>query len=159
MRFETPLRRRTVFCTLALVGAVMLAACSSDDPKEATTSAKPGAELVDTWETTVAKDDLRRVVPDFPREHLCDNAGRFEWTFNADGTFVIDQTQLPDCPTPEVSHIEDKWSADGDRVTFTSEQEVYQWTVDGDQLTLEHVSGGCVPCKAINTANSWTRVE
>ena len=139
---------------------LLLSGCSaSDNEPSPTTSAKPGAGLVDTWVSTVAKEDLRRVVPDFPREHWCDNAGRFEWTFNADGTFVIDQTPLPDCPKPEVAHIEDRWSADGDRVTFTNEQEVYQWRVDGDQLTLKHISGGCVPCKAINTANPWTRVD
>lgn len=143
-----------VACVQAML---LLSACSTSDDEPSTTSAKPGAELVDSWVTTVTKDDLRRVVPDFPREHLCDNAGRFTWTFNADGTFDIDQTPLPDCPEPEVTHIDDRWSVDGDEVTFTNEQEVYQWRVDGDRLTFKHVSGGCVPCKATNTATPWTR--
>jgi hypothetical protein len=144
----------------AVLPFAVLAGCagSKEEPSSAT-STKAGAELVDSWVSTVTKKDLRRVVPDFPKEHLCDNAGRFEWTFNADGTFAIDQTPLPDCPKPEVTHIEDRWSADGDRVTFTNEQEVYQWRVEGDRLTFEHVSGGCVPCKAINTAKPWTRAE
>ncbi|MGH3457097.1 hypothetical protein [Aeromicrobium sp.] len=92
-----------------------------------------------------------------PAEHLCDNAGRFDWTFDSGGTFEIDQTALPGCPKPEVTHIEDQWSVDGDRVTFANEQEVYEWRVAGDELTFTHVSGGCVPCKAINTAKPWTR--
>jgi len=155
-------RRRNVVAVLALgalLSLVLLTACgtSEGDPK-ASDASVPSSDLVGTWTSSVSKDDLRRVVPDFPKEHLCDNAGRFDWTFNADGTFEIDQTALQGCPEPEVAHIEDKWSVDGNRVTFTNEHEVYEWNVDGDELTFTHVSGGCVPCKAINTANPWKRV-
>jgi hypothetical protein len=153
-------RRGTATVLGALLSLVLLAACgTSDDGSKAPSATGSSSELVGTWTGSVTKEDLQRVVPDFPEEHLCDNAGRFDWTFNADGTFEIDQTALPDCPKPEVTHIEDKWSVDGDRVTFTNEQEVYEWSVEGDELTLTHVSGGCIPCKAINTANSWKRVE
>ena len=144
----------------AVLPFAMVAGCAgSEEAPSSASTAKPSVKLVDSWTSTVTKEDLRRVIPDFPREHLCDNAGRNEWTFNADGTFVIDQTPLPDCPKPEVTRIEDRWSVDGDQVTFTNEQEVYEWRVNGDQLTFKHVSGGCVPCKAINTANPWTRVK
>ena len=158
-RVSSARRRGTVAVLGALLSLAVLTACgtSEGDPK-APEASEPGSDLVGTWTGSVSKEDLRRVVPDFPEEHLCDNAGRFDWTFNEDGTFEIDQTQLPDCPKPEVTHIEDKWSVDGNRVTFTNEQEVYEWRVDGDELTLTHVSGECVPCMAINTANSWKRV-
>jgi hypothetical protein len=159
-RFSSVRQRSTAAGLGMLLSLVLFSACgtSEDDPKAPSTSGS-SSDLVGNWTVSVSKEDLRRVVPDFPEEHLCDNAGRFDWTFNEDGTFEIDQTQLPDCPKPEVTHIEDKWSVDGDRVTFTDEQEVYEWSVEGDELTLTHVSGGCVPCKAINTANSWKRVE
>ena len=143
----------------ALLALTLLTACgTSDGDPKASDASEPSSDLVGTWTGSVSKEDLQRVVPDFPREHLCDNAGRFDWTFKADGTFEIDQTPLPDCPKPEVTHVEDTWSVDGNRVRFTSEQEVYEWNVDGDELTFTHVSGRCVPCKAINTANPWKRV-
>jgi len=144
----------------ALLSFAVLTACgtSEDDPK-APSASEPSTDLVGTWTGSVSKEDLQRVVPDFPPEHLCDNAGRFDWTFDSNGTFEIDQTALPDCPKPEVTHIEDRWAVDGNRVTFTNEQEVYEWSVDGNELTLTHISGRCVPCKAINTANAWKRVE
>jgi hypothetical protein len=153
-------RRLSPWSTAAVLPIALLMACSaSEDKPSSSSTTKAGAELVGSWTATVTKQDLRRVVPDFPKQHLCDNAGTFDWTFNADGTFVIDQTQLPDCPKPEVTHIEDRWSVDGDQVRFTNEQEVYTWRVNEDQLTFEHVSGGCIPCKAINTANPWTRAD
>lgn len=147
-----------------VIGAILplafLTGCSTPEgePKAPSTS-DSSSDLVGVWAGNITKEDLQRVVPDFPREHLCDNAGRYNWTFQADGTFEIDQTALPDCPEPEVTHIEDRWSVDGNQVTFTNEQEVYEWSVDGDELTFAHVSGGCIPCKAINTANPWNRVE
>jgi hypothetical protein len=148
-----------VFALGAILTFALLTACgTSGDDSKAPSPSEPSSELVGTWTGSVTKEDLVRVVPDFPKEHLCDNAGRFDWTFNADGTFEIDQTALQGCPEPEVTHIEDRWSVDGNRVTFTSEQEVYEWSVEGDELTFTHVSGRCVPCKAINTANSWKRV-
>ena len=158
-RLSSARQRGTAAALGALLSFAVLAACgtSDDDPKGPSTTGS-SSDLVGTWTGSVSKEDLQRVVPDFPEEHLCDNAGRFDWTFDAEGTFEIDQTPLPECPEPEVTHIEDRWSVDGNRVTFTSEQEVYEWSVDGDELTLAHVSGGCVPCKAINTANSWKRV-
>src|SRR5687767_5926269 len=143
--------RRSRPAAVLVLGTVMsvalLTGCGSNDaPEAAPNTSAAGSDLVGTWSTTVTKNDLRRVVADFPAEHLCDNAGRFDWTFDEDGTFHIDQTALPDCPKPEVTHIEDRWAADGNRVTFTNEQEVYEWSVDGAELTFTHVSGGCVPC-------------
>lgn len=152
-------KRGTAALLGALLSLVLLTACgtSEGDPKSPDAS-EPRSDLVGAWTGSVSKEDLRRVVPDFPEEHLCDNAGRFDWIFDADGTVEIDQTPLPDCPKPEVTHIEDKWSVDGNRVTFAHEKEIYEWNVNGDELTFTHVSGGCVPCKAINTANPWKRV-
>lgn len=153
-------RRLSVWLIAAVLPIVLLTACSTpEDQPSSTTTSKPGAALVGRWTSTVTQDDLLRVDPDFRRQYLCDNAGRYDWVFKTDGTFVIDQTQLPECPKPEVTHIEDRWSADGDQVKFANEHEVYRWRVDGDELTFKHVSGGCVPCKAINTANPWTRVD
>ena len=157
-----PARQRTVAAVLvlgAILSPALLTGCttSEGEPKAASTS-KASSDLVGSWASTVTKEDLLRVVPDFQREYLCDNAGRFDWTFDSDGTFEIDQAALPECPKPEVTHTEDRWSVDGNRVTFTNEQEVYEWSVAGDELTFKHVSGGCVPCEAINTANPWKRV-
>ena len=154
-------RRESLRLTAASVlSLAVLTACSASDDKPKTPAAtEPSSELVGSWTSTVKKEDLLRVEPEFKQEFLCDNSGRYDWTFNADGTFEIDQTELPDCPKPEVTHIEDQWSADGNQVTFANEQEVYEWSVDGDELTFTHVSGECVPCKAINTANPWKRVE
>ena len=144
----------------AMLSLGFLTGCSAseDEPKAPSTSGS-SSELVGVWAGSITKEDLQRVVPDFPREHLCDNAGNYKWRFKSDGTFEIDQTALPDCPEPEVTHIEDRWSVDGNRATFANEQEVYEWSVDGDELTFTHVSGGCIPCKAINTANPWKRLS
>ena len=155
--------RRTATAVLVLGGAVLspalLTGCTTSEggPKAASTS-KASSDLVGNWASTVTKEDLLRVVPDFQREYLCDNAGRFDWTFNADGTFEIDQAALPECPKPEVTHVVDRWSVDGNRVTFTNEQEVYEWSVAGDELSFKHVSGGCVPCEAVTVAHPWKRV-
>ena len=137
--------------------ALLTGSGSNDDPKAAPSASATSSELVGTWTSTVTKEDLVRAVPDFPKEYQCDNAGDMEWTFDEDGTFEIDQTPLPDCPKPDVTHIEDKWSVDGNQVTFINEQEVYEWSVDGDELTFTYVSGECVPCRATNTAHPWKR--
>ena len=118
--------------------------------------------LVGSWTSTVSKEDLVRVRPEFPQEFLCDNAGTFVWQFNADGTFVIDQTLLPDCTLVAPAHIEDVWVLDGNLITFakdTPDQEIYEITIAGDQLIFKLESSECPPCIAINTANPWTRVE
>ena len=146
---------RLLFLPLSLV-MIVLAACapaSTPDPEQA---------LVGTWTATVTKEDILRVMPDFHQNALCDNSGTFVWQFNADGTFTVDQTALPECPVPANTHIEDTWSIDGNQITFakgTSLEEVYEWTVEDKTLVLKHISGECLPCKATNTANPWTRVE
>ena len=146
---------RLLFLPLSLV-MIVLAACapaSTPDPEQA---------LVGTWTSTVTKEDILRVMPDFHQNALCDNSGTFVWQFNADGTFTVDQTALPECPIPANTHIEDTWSIDGNQITFakgTSLEEVYEWTVEDKTLVLKHISGECLPCKATNTANPWTRVE
>jgi hypothetical protein len=118
--------------------------------------------LVGTWTTTVTKDDLLRVVPDFKREYLCDNAGTFVWQFKANGSFTIDQSALEGCKQPASPHIESSWSSEGNLVTFakgTADQEEYEWSIASDMLTFTYRSGECIPCKATNTANPWKRVK
>lgn len=143
-----------LFTALLFLCVILLASCApaaAPDPKQA---------LVGTWTSTVTKQDVLRVVPDFHQEALCENTGTFVWEFKADETFTVGQTALPECPVPEKPNIEDTWSIDGNQITFaknTPLQEVYEWTADDNTLLLKHVSGECIPCKAINTANPWTR--
>ena len=129
----------------------------------ATTAAPASAQgLVGTWTTTVTKDDLLRVIPDFKPEYLCDNAGTFVWHFKADGSFTIDQTALEGCKQQASAHIDSTWSSAGNVVTFakgTADQEVYAWSIANDLLTFTHRSGDCIPCQATNTANPWKRVK
>jgi len=132
------------------------------DPPPPTATPYPKQALIGSWTTTVSKEDLVRVRPEFPQEFLCDNAGTFVWKFNADGTFTIDQTLLPDCTLVGSAHIEDTWVLDGNLFTIakgTPDEEVYEISIDGNQLTFKVVSSECPPCIAINTANLWTRVE
>lgn len=146
---------RLLFLPLSLV-MIVLASCApaaTPDPEQT---------LVGTWTATVTKEDLLRVMPDFHQNALCDNSGTFVWQFNADGTFTVDQTALPECPIPANTHIEDTWSIDGNQITFakgTPLEEVYEWTVEDNTLVLKHISGECLPCKATNTANPWTRIK
>ena len=141
---------------ILLLSAILVVSCAPAatlDPQQA---------LVGKWTSTVTKEDLLRVIPDFHQEALCDNSGTFVWQFNTDGTFMVDQTALPECPVPDNTHIEDTWAIDGNRITFakgTSFEEVYEWTIEGDTLVFKHISGECIPCQATNTANPWTRVE
>lgn len=131
-------------------------------PPTPTDMPDPKLVLVGSWTTTVSKEDLVRVRPEFPQEFLCDNAGTFVWKFNADGTFTIDQTALPDCPTPAITHIEDTWSVEGNEFIIagdTPNEEIYEFSIDGDQLTFILKSSECPPCIAINTANPWIRVK
>lgn len=145
-----------LFTPLVFLSIILLVSCAppaaAPDPKQA---------LVGTWTSTVTKEDVLRVVPDFRQEFLCENTGTFVWEFRVDGTFAVDQTALPACPAPTKPHIEDTWSIDGNRITIAKDtpQEVYEWAVEGKTLVLKYVSGECIPCKAINTANPWTRVE
>lgn len=159
-----------VSTTMLLLSAILLASCSSasatvptNTPTPAPTATPdPKQALLGFWTSTVTKEDVLRVVPDFLMEYLCENIGTFTWKFNADGTYVLDQTALSGCPAPVKPHIEDKWSIDGNLLTLakdTADQEVYEWAVNGDNLTFKHISGECVPCQAINTANPWKRVK
>ena len=102
------------------------------------------------------------VRPEFQEELLFDYSGTFVWQFYADGTFVIDQTLLPDCTLVGSAHIEDAWVLDGNQITFakgTPEEEIYEINIANNQLTFKVVDSECPPCIAINTANPWTRVE
>jgi hypothetical protein len=141
--------------TTLLLAILLLGACA---PK----ATNPTQELIGSWTSTVTKDDILRVVPDFLQDYLCDNSGTFVWEFKADGTFTGDQTALEECPIPAQTHIEDTWSVEGNLVTFakgTPDQEIYEWAVESDLLTFKHKSGNCIPCKAINTANPWKRIR
>ena len=132
------------------------------EPPVPTATPDPQLPLIGSWTSTVTKEDLLRVMPDFHQEALCDNSGTFIWQFNADGTFTIDQTGLPDCPVPANTHFEDTWVLDGNQITFakgTPEEETYEIAVNSNQLTFKVVSSECPPCIAVNTANLWTRVE
>ena len=131
---------------------ILLAACGS--------AVEP--TVVGTWTTTVTKEDILRAMPDFHQEALCDNTGTFVWQFNADGTFTVDQTALPDCPVPANTHFEAAWVLDGNQITFakgTPEEEIYEIAINSNQLTFKVVSSECPPCIAVNTVNPWTRVE
>lgn len=132
------------------------------EPPLPTATSDPKMALIGSWTSTVSKEDLVRIRPEFPVEYLCDNAGTYVWEFKADGTFAIDQTPLPECPMPPVTHIESTWSVEGNLITIakgTSDQEVYEWSVEDGQLMFVYVSGECPPCEAINTANLWMWVE
>ena len=152
-----------------LLAIVPLTACvPAAAPEPAKTPLPPTAApdlkqaLVGSWTSTVTKKDILRVVPDFKLEYMCENAGTFIWRFNADGKFTIDQTPLPECPAPANPHVEDTWSIDGNLFTVakgTPDQEIYEFAINGDQLTFKTKSSECIPCIAINTANPWTRVE
>jgi hypothetical protein len=132
-------------------------------PLTNTPAPDPAQALVGSWTTTLTKEDLLRVVPDFKPEFLCDSAGTGVWRFNADGTFSLDQTApLAGCPRPEQTHNESTWSTQGDLITLgkgSSEEMVYEWTVKDDMLSFTYRSGSCIPCRAGDTANPWMRVK
>ncbi len=119
--------------------------------------------LVGARTTTVTKEDLLRVIPDFKPEFLCDNAGTGVWKFKADGSFTGDQTApLDGCPKPEQTHNEGTWSTQGNLITInpgTPDEMVYEWTVKDDMLSFTYRAGSCVPCRASDTANPWKRVK
>jgi hypothetical protein len=150
-----------MFVMLLIVAS--LAACApAATPASTPVPPDPKQALIANWTSTVTKEDLLQVDPDFPAEYLCENAGTFVWKFNADGMMTIDQTALAGCSTPANPHIEDTWTMEGNLITFakgTPNQEVYEIAIDGDQLTFKLVSSECPPCIAVNTANPWTRLE
>ena len=150
-----------VFVMLLVVAS--LAACSpAATPANTPVPPDPKQALIGNWTSTVTKEDLLRVDPEIPTEFLCENAGTFVWKFNADGTFAVDQTALAGCPAPRNPHIEDTWSMEGNLITFASgtpNQEVYEISINGDQLTFKVASSECPPCIAVNTSNPWTRLE
>jgi hypothetical protein len=153
----------TIIAMLALFAACGQAQSATPAAPAANTAAPASTQgLVGTWTTTVTKDDLLRVVPDFKREYLCDNAGAFVWQFKPDGTFTIDQRALEGCPAPASAHSESTWSSQGNLVTFAkgaADQEEYAWSIASDVLIFKHRSGNCIPCKATNTANPWKRLK
>jgi hypothetical protein len=162
----TTMMMRYICAIVAML--ILLAACGQaptatpSTPPTNTPAPDPAQALVGSWTTTLTKEDLLRVVPDFKPEFLCDSAGTFVWQFNADGTFTIDQTALDGCPTPAQTHIESTWFNAGNLVTFakgTPDQEEYEWSMEGELLAFKHVSGACIPCRAGNTANPWKRSE
>ena len=148
--------------TIAPTMAATMAATTA--PSAAPTAASDHAQaIVGVWTTTITKEDLLRVVPDFKPEFLCDSAGTGVWKFNADGTFSGDQTApLPGCPKPEQTHNEGTWSTQGDMITInpgSHDEMVYEWAVKDDMLTFTYRSGSCIPCRAGDTANPWKRVN
>src|SRR5687767_15048231 len=62
-----------------------------------TSTPVPAQGLIGDWSSTVTKEDLLRVMPDFHRNSLCENSGAFIWRFKPDGTFTVDQTALTGC--------------------------------------------------------------
>ena len=158
-----------LIAAITLLSMIFLVSCTpattpqpTNTPEPPTATPDPKQALIGSWTSTVTKEDLVRVRPEFPEEFLCDNSGTFVWQFNADGTFVIDQTLLPDCTLVGSAHIEDAWVLDGNQITFakgTPEEEIYEINIANNQLTFKVVDSECPPCIAINTANPWTRVE
>ena len=145
-----------------LVGIPLAACAPAATPVPPAEPPDPKQALLGTWTSTVTKEDLLRVAPDFPTEFLCENAGTFVWKFNPDGTLTIDQTALAGCTAPMNPHIEDTWHMEGNSITFakgTPNQESYEIAIDGDQLTFMVSASECPPCIAINTAHPWTRLE
>lgn len=151
-RFLTPL------VAISLV-MILLTGCAS--PANATPDLKQS--LIGTWTSTVTKEDILRVEPGFDQQYLCDNAGTFVWKFNDDGTFTVDQTAVvADCPPAANTHFEDKWSVENNLLTLASgtpDQEIYEFSITNDQLTLKAKESQCIPCIAINTANPWKQVK
>jgi hypothetical protein len=149
--------------------AALLSACGQapiappSTPPTNTPAPDLATALVGAWTTTLTKEDVLRVVPDFKPEFLCDSAGTGVWKFNADGTFSLDQTApLAGCPKPEQTHNEGTWSTHGNLITLgkgSSEEMVYEWTLKDDMLSFTYRSGGCIPCRAGDTANPWKRVK
>jgi len=141
---------------------IMTACTSKETPIPPTNTPEPIKTLDGTWTSTITKEDILRVDPNFLQEYLCDNAGTMVWKFNDDGTWSMDQTVLADCPPAAVTHVEDKWSIDGNKLTLapgTPDQELYEFSIANDQLTLKVISSNCPTCIVINTANPWTRVK
>ena len=149
-----PTTAPTIAATTAPSAAPSAAPAAASDHAQA---------LVGAWTTTLTKEDLLRVVPDFKPEFLCGNAGTGVWKFNADRTFSGDQTApLAGCPKPEQTHSEGTWSTQGNLIvinTGSPDEMVYEWTVKDDMLTFTYRSGGCIPCRAGDTANPWKRVK
>jgi len=141
---------------------LIITACAPKSTPQPVASTSLDQHLVGSWTSTVTKEDILRVVPDFQQQYLCDNSGTFVWKFDTNGKFTIDQTLLPGCTNVNPGHVEDTWSLDGNVVTFakgTPDQESYEIAIDGDHLTFKVKSSNCPPCIATNTANPWTRVK
>jgi hypothetical protein len=161
------MKMRYLCAIVAMVA--LLSACGQastappSTPPANTPAPDPAQALVGSWTTTVTKEDLLRVVPDFKTAFLCDSAGTGVWQFNANGTFSLDQTApLAGCPKPEQTHNEGIWSTQGNLITLgkgSSEGMVYEWTVKDDILTFTYRSGSCIPCRAGDTATPWKRVK
>jgi hypothetical protein len=153
-----------IVAMVALLSACGQASTATPSTPPANTPAPdPAQALVGAWTTTVTKEDLLRVIPDFKSEYLCDNAGTGVWRFKADGSFTGDQTApLDGCPKPEQTHNEGTWSTQGNLITInkgSSEEMVYEWTLKDDMLRFTYRSGSCIPCRAGDTANPWKRVK
>jgi hypothetical protein len=158
-----------LFCLLIVIALLAVTGCASVTTSLTTTAESTqqpattsSLALVGTWTSTITKEDLLRVELPLPQEYLCGNAGTFVWNFSADGTWAMDQTSLPGCNDSSIKHVEDTWFLSGDLITFEKgalDQQIYEITIDNDQLTFDVKSSECLPCIAVFTANPWTRVE
>ena len=148
-------------CAPSLVPAFVVPALPTQPPILAAIQ-EPIPALVGTWTSAVTTEDLLRVIPDLPEQYLCGNAGIFVWSFQPDGMWAMDQTLLSDCASISPPHIQATWFMDGNLVAFekgTLYEQIYEVSMEGNQLTFQVVSSSCPPCIAIFTANPWTRVE
>lgn len=112
----------------SLVVAILLVACAcvgrpvaspaSDRPAPTRLAGPSNFPLIGSWVTTITPEDLEAAgIVDPGAQH--ENAGRFTWTFDPDGTWRAVQVSLDDAPivTPV---FQGTYVVDGDGVVVTT---------------------------------------
>ncbi len=155
-----------------VVLAISVAACGTPAASSPSATTAGGASanaipsdfpLIGTWVTSITKDELAAAGIADPRGQS-ENAGRFTWTFSADGTWTQVQESLDGSPINSPVFRGTYAVIDNELVATTQFPEQYAdsglrytWTLDGDAVTFDLLNPPDDILPLIIETNLWMR--
>jgi hypothetical protein len=165
---------RTALIAVALTAAAVIAGCGDDEaapgaaaPADTAPATTPGAtaavaelpaEFTGTWEATSRPSDIKDT--DDPPAKLV--AGKIKWQLEFHSTGGVNNGPSVTLDSDEFGTMSESLLIEGDQlvVGYGPPCDVFDWTVEGDKLTLKPTGSGC-PKSSLSSVYSanWTRVD
>ena len=160
---------RTPRIAVAVIAAAVIAGCGDDEeaPRATAPATTPSAtaavtelpaEFTGTWEATSRPSDIKDT--DDPPAKLV--AGKIKWQLEFHSTGGVDNGPSVTLNSDEFGTMPESLLIEGDQlvVGYGPPCDVFDWTVEGDKLTLKPTGSGC-PKSSLSSVYSanWTRVD